>query len=120
MKQILNKELLGAVLGLKDITNIKIYNTNIVSIEIQKETVLEINIYELVYKCKEWVYKNKYVVSSGLSKAFDGTVEYDCIIEHFDTYYSKEDVDGYKQFIADSEEKAVFKACKWVLENKDK
>lgn len=75
-----------------------------------------INIYELAHKCKEWLLRNNYVVSSGLAKAPDGSVEFDCLIEHFDTYYAHNSGDCYKQFLATSEPEAVFKACEWVYQ----
>lgn len=63
-----------------------------------------INIYELAHKCKEWAYKQEYILES-----------------YF--YNSKARCDISKSyavnemFIADTEPAAIFKACEWLQSN---
>lgn len=75
----------------------------------------EINIYELAHKCKEWAYKQKqsYRVTSGFTNLPD--YDYEAIIENPTSTGTKREI-----FEADSEPEAVFQACQYILENKDK
>lgn len=70
-----------------------------------------INIYELAHKCKEWI---------------KSTSHYELVIYDSNVYLTTCGLGGeggfyydYK-FIADTEPEAVFAACQWVLDNKDK
>jgi len=117
------KELLSEIYNIENcrisrkVENYAIINDNTIAIKFYMEDGHKhVNIYELAHKCKEWAYRNKYVISSGLSKATDDTIEYDCIIEHFNTYYCQEDKNAHKQFVSDTEQEAIFQACKWILE----
>lgn len=71
---------------------------------------IEINIYELAHKCKEWALKNEHNLLSYLS-------DRNGIQESFVQLYN------YKTFIttirADTEPEAIFQACQWILDNKD-
>ena len=71
----------------------------------------EINIYELSHKCKEWALVKGWGLSSGISdhitKVRFCTATNDCFNTH-------------KCFNDDTELEAIFKACQWILENKDK
>ena len=70
-----------------------------------------VNIYEFVFKCKEWAFLQGYIISSGLTPVLginkDGWAE---------VFSSSTPLDGklhtFKQL---SESEAVFKACEWVL-----
>jgi hypothetical protein len=66
----------------------------------------DINIHELAHKCKEWAYENSYTVWSGLY----------CF-----AYVQKHYNEGEELFSckADTEPEAIFKACEWILENKE-
>jgi hypothetical protein len=64
-----------------------------------------INIYELAHKCKEWAIKQNLVLSSWMATKNDAR----CEIGNYETY-----------FIAQTESEAIFNACQWILENKDK
>lgn len=66
-----------------------------------------INIYELAYKCKEWLKNNVSNANSG----FDNGHRNFCYIENYniqDTFY------------ADTEIEAVIKACEWILNKLNK
>ena len=55
-------------------------------------------------KCKEWVNKQGYWANSGYDN------KYYCMLR---------DMPDNKWFYADTEVEAIFKACEWILENKD-
>lgn len=64
-----------------------------------------INIYELAHKCKEWAIKYIANIGSGYDKDKEF---YWCICNN-----------GEFQFYADTELQAIFKACQWILDNKE-
>jgi len=68
----------------------------------------DINIYELAHKCKGWAWENGYIIENYF--AFG-----DGICKVFNTRWER----IYK-CIEDTEQEAIFKACQWILENKDK
>jgi hypothetical protein len=92
-----------------------------------------INVYELAHKCKEWATEFGYYISSGYSDMeYDGdscepnykiyaTINLRC---GYHSYNSKYDRDDWSEDISfdmnTSEPEAVFKACQWILDNKDK
>lgn len=113
----ISKELLSEVLGIP-LTDFKYGNGLIAytTYELPTFKYKEINIYELAHKCKEWASELEFEISS---------CSYKAIIEY--NYRQEEDDDrrlfwkfDYETFTADAEPEAVFKACQWVLENKDK
>ena len=59
---------------------------------------IEINIYELAYKCKEWAFNNGYYLN----------IYNDAII-----------VENIKDGSFKYSPMLVFKACKWILDNKE-
>ena len=66
------------------------------------------NIYELAHKCKEWAYSKNYDIRSCLGVG----VGYAWIFEG--------GAKPIRDFHCTSEQEAIFKACQWILENKDK
>lgn len=66
---------------------------------------LEVNTYELAHKCKEWAKVQQYPIGS--------LVGSQCNIASF-----PESISG-ACFYADTEPEAIFKACQWVLDNKE-
>ena len=72
------------------------------------------NIYELAHKCKEWSYTQGYIL---FSKIRLNSSLASC---YFDTMGKHDYEDGYhNDFRAESEPEAIFKACQWILDNKD-
>ena len=70
----------------------------------------KINIYELAHKCKEWAFKQGY--------------PFNILYRHnyWDRCEPKYDIDLYnhrKSFCDDIECIAIFKACEWILQNKE-
>lgn len=65
------------------------------------------NIYELAHKCKEWALNLGYILYSTI-------YGYECYID------SRSFIDNTPiRFLAGSEPEAIFKACQWILDNKD-
>ena len=66
-----------------------------------------INIYELAHKCKEWAYKNGWLlqVRTGTSLS---------VADIFNS--DKQELHIRKQISEKIEPEAIFKACQWILE----
>lgn len=111
----ISKELLSEVLGCDssecyfedtyNLINYKYQYDVTWSEEIQYDNS-SINIHELAHKCKEWLKNN---VSNSFS-GFDNGHRFFCHIEN----YNIQD-----RFYEDTEPEAIFKACQWILENKE-
>lgn len=108
-----SKELLSKVLGVYvtefflDCESLvyvydKIFNEN-------EQYKNDINIYELAHKCKEWALFEGHILSSWMTNPMN---EIEC-------YCKSNNIDRYP-FQANTEPEAIFKACEWILENKDK
>jgi hypothetical protein len=70
-----------------------------------------INIHHYAHKCKEWAAKQYYSVNSGWSMThWGGTYHVEVIREANKVLFSQSQ---------DSEPEAVFKACQWILDNKE-
>ena len=108
----ISKELLSSVLGLTvvkglELEGIVLWYKGIVNINNQPPYAkeLNINIYELAHKCKEWALKHHYKVISkpdnvpGLWEAY---VNLSLTSKHGE--------------VADTEPEAIFKACQWILD----
>ena len=111
-----SKELLSEVLD-KEVTNIKMHHINDEYIYFdyigkQSRIVNEvsIDIYKLAHKCKEWAF------------CLDGTMILSSVSEANIGIASIRDENGKIIYceVEDSEPEAVFAACQWVLDNKDK
>lgn len=73
-----------------------------------------INIHELAHKCKEWAYTQGYIL---FSKIRLNSSLASC---YFDTMGKHDYEDDYKNdFRADTEPEAIFKACQWILDNRN-
>ena len=111
----ISKELLSVVLGIplahiryNDTTNLyKIFKEDLFNWSdgsYGRWSNLEVNIYELAHKCKEWALKHHYKVISkpdnvpGLWEAY---VNLSLTSKHGE--------------VAESEPEAIFKACQWIL-----
>ena len=120
----ISKELLSVVLGIplahiryNDTTNLyKIFKEDLFNWSdgsYGRWSNLEVNIYELAHKCKEWAVNlspNKHALSSyarwGDIRNYKKTNGSYYICQHL--------VSGI-QFEAESEPEAIFKACQWIL-----
>jgi hypothetical protein len=84
-----------------------------------------INVYELSERCKQWAFIKWYSIESSIDS--DGFDEQDNIEWVYYVYLSDlkniEHIGNRNKFIkefkAKTEPEAIFKACEWILENKD-
>lgn len=68
-----------------------------------------VNLHELVYKCKEWAFDKGFVLKSYKKQgALSGTYHYAIDIN-----------DKVSEWLSNTEEEVVFKACEWILTQKD-
>ncbi len=93
----------------------KVLKTNAIWVEVKgnevfynadnnKHSCFKINTYELAHICKEWVYKQKVIISSSKANdAYLAILDYDGV------------TDSTSTFIADTEPEAIFIACEWIL-----
>jgi len=73
-----------------------------------------LNTYELMYRCKDWAYKN-------FNAIIYSAICYDCQSAelHFrGCSFGELQNDEKKYFDYSSERTSVFKACQWILDNK--
>ena len=119
----ISKELLSEILNNKKKYDSNLYIEPIVRIKyegsgikynfsdgvINKSSLMhdgEINIHELAHKCKDWAFvKHDYIISS-----------YNKGSESVATFYNKD----FGVFCSETEPEAIFKACQWILDNKEK
>lgn len=113
----ISKELLSEVLG-RDILycDMSTINTNQIDyiMEFDKSEYHEnrtINIYELAHKCKEWATSQGFIVLTY------GEAYYNVDVH----YHSNKSKFGHLAFsdTAQEEPEAIFKACAWILNNKE-
>ena len=74
-----------------------------------------INIYELANKCKEWAFDKKYdfeVIRIKREK------DYGKVFIRIHTIHTNK-VNGKEFYPFNEEPEAIFKACQWILDNKD-
>lgn len=111
----ISKELLGEVLN-KEVSIWDKYEIkgNVLEIGIHLPSggrfYKEVNIYELAHKCKEWAYENNYYIYSIFTFAGEGSA-YITKDENISKHLSS--------FSGDYEPEAIFKACQWILDNKE-
>lgn len=81
----------------------------------------EVNVYELAYKCKEWALKQNCSIESTYRNTIGlAWVVYNVKYDGYDKFGIKHEHTYKKEFHSDTEPEAIFKACEWILENKDK
>jgi hypothetical protein len=111
----ISKELLSEVLYEADshwkIYNIETIRENEIYIELgtfdEDFNQVSINIHELAHKyCKDWAYKEEYTIMSCTFMA----------ICESHPRESRVHPNNPKEFRADTEPEAIFKACQWILE----
>lgn len=126
-KELMSEELMSEVLKL-NITYIERYNNSIIYKISVYDREEEVNIYELAYKCKEWAfYAYKISVSSFKSGSFY-LREFNQIKDNSEYWVELDtasidceiNIDDSGIFKSCSEPEAIFKACQWILDNKQK
>lgn len=111
----ISRELIKAVLEKETETLSKDFNFTInedyIEFSDDGEIQFEYCIYKFAFKCKEWAFSKRYIISSGLTPVLgvnkDGWAE---------VFSSSSPLDGkLRTFKQLSEPEAVFKACEFVL-----
>jgi len=115
MNDVISKELLREVLGYKvEYVEECEHRDNIIGIwnNINSTPIKELNIYELAHKCKEWAYKQGYILMSTIRTNSSLAI---CEFSKSGKHDYEDEL--YNNFRAHTEHEAVFLACKWILEN---
>lgn len=105
----ISKELLSEVLGLKRIDEIYIEDSVLYFCELNNG----INIYELAHKCKEWAYKEGFIIDTGFHKYYINQFKANCY------GWVSSNINIKQHFNECTEQEAIFKACQWILDNKE-
>jgi hypothetical protein len=91
-------------------------NTDVTLYGKQHEFLGTYNIYELAHKCKEWAFWNDYYV---ITKMRMPDIYRDCQkIDYGFEVYQQDNISEHSWWL-DTEPEAIFKACQWILDNKD-
>lgn len=108
----ISKELLSNVLKVDLPEYLKLFgNTDITFTN--GDSMVSINIHELAHKCKEWAFKyGKFQIYSG---RFSDCCGRNCIA----TVKWNEGMWRSIDFTEAEEHEAIFKACQWILDNKE-
>jgi len=123
----ISKELLSEVLGLK-IKQLDYYSdtkNTIVFTDTYKNYGWQLeNIYELAHKCKEWAKYYGFKIHSGYSHEAIGQSYATPMKEKWEAgnlimAYCPDDC-PVEDFVLQTEQEAIFKACQWILDNKEK
>ncbi len=109
----ISKELLNEVLGYET-SYIKMVGTKLCfSCHIKGGS--NINIYELAHKCKEWAFSYKFDFEIIRIK---NVKNYGKIFIRIHTIHTNQ-CNGKEFYPFDREPEAIFKACQWILDNKE-
>ena len=113
----ISKELLSEVLPFGDIDSLISYGlSSDGDILLQYEDIDEIvNIYELAHKCKEWAFSYKFDFEIIRIK---NVKNYGKIFVRVHTIHTNQ-CNGKEFYPFDREPEAIFKACQWILDNKE-
>ena len=125
----ISKELFNEVMNLHNLDfeyPLEYYNTNnsirfwVIENPKYQSTSNYINIYELAHKCKEWAtFKNgkNIITERDISGVYSYIIFMIGITIHNE--YLDDTTRILANFKADTEPEAIFKACQWILENKN-
>lgn len=105
----ISKELLSVVMGVEIYKIIILDNyiryTLMEDYEDIAQDLYEINIFEFAHKCKEWAYKQGFLIGSNCRNGVTVTdINTHTILNHFDV-----DFEDFTEF--------EIKACQWLLDN---
>jgi hypothetical protein len=103
----ISTELSSQVLGYKVESVTTVNSRDINQLLVLGEKTVEINVYELAHKCKEWALMHDFSIKS----------TYDFTHTCFASVYGLQR-GSYFNAQADTEPEAIFLACQWILDNK--
>ena len=125
MNNMISKELLSEILGFEVSGFCLALNETF--IEVYDDSRDErISIYELAFECKKWAFLKWYDIETSInSLGLDENgnpiyVGYAFLSSMKDKEHIIDRNKYIKEFEANSEPEAVFKACEWILENQNK
>jgi len=107
----ISTELLSQVLGYKVESVTTVNSRDIKQLLVLGEKTVEINVYELAFKCKEWAESNGYVLESSTFN-----LEGFCSIKWIGSGRLKSI--PWEPQPSSTEYEAIFRACQWILDNK--
>lgn len=116
----ISKELLSEVLNNKKILlskNDLLIENNVLLFDNKCNYLVNINIYELAHKCKEWAFKQGYALTPMNDFGF-GNKDTDNFKSYWTScYINLRPSNGTHLYCVEmtSEPEAIFKACEWVL-----
>jgi len=119
----ISKELLGKVLNVKVLGNLKCPEFVLyfdVDLGTPTTRTMGVNIYELAHKCKEWAFDNHVELSTWKTTKTKDTSYGKAKWETHDfgnTYYVAST--GVRYTHGNTEPESIFKICQWILDNKD-
>ena len=125
LEKIITKELLKRVLS-KETENLSedfsfYIDEDYIVFRDEGETLFDYNIYKFVFKCKEWAYKNEYLVMSGNCETFKETNKYYDSHDNISILYTFASVRktgtlrNETELRGDSEVELIIKSCEWLL-----
>lgn len=115
----ISKELLSEVLGI-NVTEVYFHDKQGLKYKTHRESedgwesssdVPMPNIYELAHKCKEWALDNGIMLESAITKRSG--------LCHTGTRCHNNELYNPELFMEDTEPEAIFRACEWIIDNKD-
>lgn len=121
MKYNISKELFEAVMGTKTLTysiegsknsKVIVYSTGYIRTK-------TITINDFFFKCKEWAFKQGYVIRTGMRFDVGASAQIYAETSPF-SFNALKLIDEQDWIDADSEQQCCFDACQWILDNKDK
>lgn len=117
MENIISKELLSEVIDfvnpIDEVGNINAFD-NTFYVTFKNQCGKNINIYELAHKCKEWAWDNGYEIEE---------LCHNLIVHYLDVEqleYLKKEFNTEDGLYIPYNPYRVFKACQWILDNKDR
>ena len=110
----ISKKLLEKVLKCKKIKfiDLEFDNTLVILYHTGVIDTTKINIYELAHKCKEWAYHTGHLLSVHMRGDLIKNTD-----KHF--YVAKCGIARATTGYGDTEPEAIFKACEWILKQKE-
>lgn len=104
----ISKKLLDELLSV-NATKIKLHPTIPTLVQFFDKHWKSTDVFSLAYQCKVWAFNKGYIVSSGINSERRWWADF-VTIEEFP--------DIYGTYVEDSESEAIFKACEWILKEK--
>lgn len=124
-KELLNEVLEEEVLSVRPYISDDPFYKNVIMWECRKNTMEyydTINIYELAHKCKEWAFSLGCELSSfkaNYSGYWFSTIKFVDVIARPISFKFVDVMARPISFNSNKEPEAIFKACQWILDNKE-